>query len=218
VDGRDKPGHDKVWYHFSPNFLGKPPMPFPKILVLAGSIRSRSHNQRLAALAAKELTLIDAEVSHVSLQDYALPLYDADTDMISGPPPDAVKLKRMFCAHQGIFIASPEYNASISPLLKNVVDWVSRVRERSDQPYAAFRGRIFAIGAASTDAFGGLRGLLTLRQVLELGCGALVLPEQVAVANAEHAFDDMDNLKDMHNAAALKALARRLADTAQQFG
>src|SRR5581483_11383550 len=167
-------------------------MSFPKILVLAGSIRSRSHNQRLAALAAKELTLIDAEVSRVSLHDYSLPLYDADNELISGPPADAVKLKRMFSAHQGIFIASPEYNACISPLLKNVIDWLSRVRERSDQPYAAFRGRVFAIGAASTEVSGGVRGLLTLRQTLELGCGALVLPEQIAVANAEQAFDDMD--------------------------
>jgi NAD(P)H-dependent FMN reductase len=91
------------------------------------------------------------------------------------------------------------------------------VRERGDQPYAAYRGRVFAIGAASTDVFGGVRGLQTLRQTLEIGCGALVIPEQIAVANAEQAFDDMDNLKDAHNAAALKALARRLADMAQQF-
>jgi NAD(P)H-dependent FMN reductase len=185
-------------------------MSFPKILVLAGSVRSRSHNQRLAALVAKELTLIDAEVSRVSLHDYSLPLYDADNDMISGPPPDAVKLKRMFSAHQGIFIASPEYNASISPLLKNAIDWISRVRERGDQPYAAYRGRVFAIGAASTEVFGGVRGLQALRQTLEIGCGALVIPEQIAVANAEHAFDDMDNLKDESLAAALKAVVRRL--------
>jgi NAD(P)H-dependent FMN reductase len=192
-------------------------MPFPKILVMAGSVRSRSYNQRLTALVAKELTLIDAEVSRVSLLDYSLPLYDADTEMISGPPPDAVKLKRMICAHQGVFIASPEYNASISPLLKNVIDWVSRVRERNDQPYAAFRGRVFAIGAASADMLGGVRGLVTLRQILELGCGALVLPEQIAVGNAEHAFDEMDNLQDARNTAAVKALTRRLADMAQQF-
>ncbi len=193
-------------------------MSFPKILVLAGSIRSRSHNQRLAALAAKELTLIDAEVSRVSLHDYSLPLYDADNEMISGAPADAVKLKRMFTAHQGIFIASPEYNASISPLLKNAIDWISRVRERGEATHTAFRGRAFAIGAASPDAFGGVRGLLALRQVLEVGCGALVIPEQVAVGNAENAFDDMDNLKDARLATALNTLARRLVDTAQQYG
>jgi NAD(P)H-dependent FMN reductase len=187
-----------------------------KILVLSGSVRAQSYNTRLAALAAKELTLADAEVSRISLLDYPLPLYDADQDIVSGPPPNAIKLKQMMAAHRGIFITSPEYNASITPLLKNTIDWISRVRERGDQPYAAFRGRAFAIGAASTDVLGGVRGLLTLRQVLELGCGAMVIPEQIAVANAEHAFDDMDNLKDPRDAGVLKALARRLVDMAQQ--
>jgi NAD(P)H-dependent FMN reductase len=191
-------------------------MPHPKILVIPGSIRNRSHNGRLAALAAKELTLADADVSLISLFDYPMPLYDADHEGVSGPPPGAVKLKKMMAAHRGVFIASPEYNASISPLVKNAIDWVSRVRERGEPAYAAFRGRVFALGAASTDMLGGARGLLALRQVLELGCGALVIPEQVTVANAENAFDDLDNLKDARQAAALKALARRLADMAQQ--
>jgi NAD(P)H-dependent FMN reductase len=191
-------------------------MPFPKIMVLSGSIRTRSHNTRLAALAAKELTLADADVSRVSLLDYPMPIYDADQDLISGPPANALKLKRTMLAHQGIFIASPEYNASIGPLLKNTLDWVSRVRERGEPPYAAYRGRVFALGAASTDVFGGVRGLMTLRQVLEVGCGALVIPEQIAVGNAEHAFDEMENLKDTKATGVLKALVRRLIDMAQQ--
>ena len=192
-------------------------MPHPKILVIPGSIRNRSHNARLAALAAKELTLADADVSQISLFDYPMPLYDADHDVVAGPPPNAVKLKKMMAAHRGIFIACPEYNASIPPLVKNAIDWVSRVRERGDPPYAAFRGRVFALGAASPDVLGGARGLLALRQVLELGCGALVLPEQVIVPNAENAFDDLDNLRDARQATALKALAGRLVEVAQQL-
>jgi chromate reductase len=192
-------------------------MPHPKILVIPGSRRNRSHNARLAALAAKELTLADADVSLISLFDYSMPLYDADHEVVSGPPPNAVKLKKMMAAHQGIFIASPEYNASISPLLKNAIDWVSRVRERNEPAYAAFHGRAFALGSASPEMLGGARGLLALRQILELGCGALVIPEQVVVPNAETAFDDLDNLKDARQEAALKALARRLVETAQQF-
>ena len=192
-------------------------MPHPKILVIPGSHRNRSHNTRLAALAAKELTLADADVSLISLFDYSMPLYDADHEVVSGPPPNAVKLKKMMAAHQGIFIASPEYNASISPLLKNAIDWVSRVRERNEPAYAALHGRVFALGAAAPDMLGGARGLLALRQVLELGCGALVIPEQVVVPNAENAFDDLDNLKDARHATALKALARRLVEAAQQF-
>jgi chromate reductase, NAD(P)H dehydrogenase (quinone) len=192
-------------------------MPHPKILVIPGSVRNHSHNARLAALAAKELTLADAEVSQISLFDYILPLYDPDHDMVSGPPPNAVNLKKMMAAHDGIFIANPEYNASISPLVKNAIDWVSRVRERGEQPYAAFRGRPFALGSASPDMLGGARGLLALRQVLELGCGALVIPEQVIVPNAENAFDDLDNLKDARQATALQSLARRLVEMAQQL-
>jgi NAD(P)H-dependent FMN reductase len=66
-----------------------------------------------------------------------------------------VKLKKMMAAHQGIFIASPEYNASISPLVKNAIDWVSRVRDGSEPPYTVFHGRAFALGAASPDMLGG---------------------------------------------------------------
>ena len=192
-------------------------MPHPKILVMPGSVRNRSHNARLAALAAKELTLADADVSTISLFDYQMPLFDPDHDIVSGPPLNAIKLKKMMAAHRGIFIASPEYNGSIPPLLKNAIDWVSRVREKGDPPHAAFHGRVFALGSASTEPLGGTRGLMALRQVLELGCGALVLPDQVSVPNAEHAFDDMDNLKDTRQGAALKALARRLVEAAEQL-
>lgn len=193
------------------------PMPHPKILVIPGSVRNRSYNARLAALAVKELTLVDANVSQISLFDYPMPVYDADHDVVSGPPPNAVKLKKMMVAHQGIFIASPEYNASVSPLVKNAIDWVSRVRERGEPAYSAFRGRAFALGAASPDVLGGARGLIALRQILELGCGALVIPEQVTVPNAENAFDEMDNLNDPRQATALKALARRLVEVAEQL-
>jgi chromate reductase, NAD(P)H dehydrogenase (quinone) len=185
----------------------------PKILVMAASLRPGSHNGRLAALVAKELTLAGADVTRISLADYPLPLLDGDISA-AGPPPDAIKLKRMLAAHQGAFIASPEYSASVTPLLKNAIDWVTRAAEGSEGPYAAFRSCAFAIGCAVPSPLGGVRGLMALRQVLELGCGALVLPEQLAVGRADQAFDDMDNLKDETLAEALKSLARRLIDVA----
>jgi chromate reductase len=185
-------------------------MSAPKILVIPGSLRTGSNNVRLAALAAKELTLAEADVTRISLEDYPLPLFDADLAAGSGPPPAAVQLKRMLMSHQGVFITSPEYSASVSPLLKNVIDWVSRVREPGEPTYAAFKNCVFAIGSASSGSGGGVRSLMALRQILELGCGALVIPEQVAVPRADQAFDDMDNLKDESLAAALKAAARRL--------
>jgi chromate reductase, NAD(P)H dehydrogenase (quinone) len=189
-------------------------MPAPKILVIPGSLRTGSHNARLAALAVKELVLAEAEVTRISLEDYPLPLFDADLAASSGMPPAAVRLKQMIMAHRGVFISSPEYSASVTPLLKNAIDWVSRVREGSEPTYAAFKGRVFALGSATASSSGGVRSMMALRQILELGCGALVIPEQVAVPRAEQAFDDMDNLKDETAAAAMKAMARRLVELA----
>ena len=186
----------------------------PKILVMAGSLRAGSHNGRLAALVAKELALAEADVTRISLADYPLPLLDADLLADSGPPDNAVKLKQMLSAHQGVFIASPEYTASVTPLLKNAIDWVTRVRERNEAPYAAFKDRVFALGSASARADGGLHALAALRQILEIGCGAIVLPEQINVGNADGAFDDMDNLEDEGLATGLKDMVRRLIDLA----
>ena len=91
----------------------------------------------------------------------------------------------MLMAHRGVFITSPEYSASVTPLLKNAIDWVSRVREGSEPTYAAFKNRVFAIGSATASSSGGVRSMMALRQILELGCGALVIPEQVSVPRAE---------------------------------
>ena len=192
-------------------------MPIPKILVFAGSIRAASHNARLAALAAKELALVGAEVTRISLEDYPLPLYNGDDEAHSGVPGNARKLKQTMMEHQGVFIASPEYNASVTPLPKNTIDWISRVRERGEPPLAAYKNRAFAIGGASDGAYGALRSLMALRQVLELGCGALVLPEQITVFHASEAFDEMDNLKDERAAGSLKRLAQRLTDAAREM-
>jgi NAD(P)H-dependent FMN reductase len=189
-----------------------------KILVTAGSIRTSSFNARLAALATKELSLLDADVTRISLADYPLPIYDGDLEAKSGPPENAVKLKRHFMANHGIFIASPEYNASVTPLLKNALDWVSRVREGNEAPLAAYKNRAFAIGGASPGPFGGMRSHMALRQVLEIGCGALVIPDYITVRDAATAFDDMDALKDERSAKQLKTVLERLVDAAKRFG
>ena len=192
-------------------------MSVPKILVFAGSIRSGSYNARLAALAGKELALAGADVTRISLEDYPLPLYDRDDEQKSGVPATAASLKAMLAAHHGVFIASPEYNASVTPLLKNTIDWISRVQARGEPPLAVFKHCVFALGGASDQPFGALRSLMALRQILELGCGALVLPEQVTVFAASEAFDEMDNLKDDNTATMLKHVARRLTEAAQEI-
>ena len=192
-------------------------MPRPKILVFSGSVRTGSFNARLAALAVKEFLIADADVTRLSLLDYPMPLYDGDLEARSGPPETALKLKRLMMLYRGVFITSPEYNASIAPLLKNTLDWVSRVREEGEQPLAAYRNRTFALGAASNGTYGGMRSLMALRQVLELGCGAMVLPEQVVVREAAKAFDDNDDLVDHRTSASLKSVVRRLIDMTRQM-
>jgi NAD(P)H-dependent FMN reductase len=186
-------------------------MPPPRILVIPGCIHAGSDDARLAALAAQERTLAEAQVSRLSLADYPMPLYDPAVEA-EGVPPGAVELKRVMSAHQGVFLTTPELNASVTPLMSNTIGWVSRVHERNDSRHGVFHGRVFAIGAATPDSLGGVRALMALRQILELGCGALVLPEQISVQEAGQAFDDMDNLADVRSAELLRTMARRLVD------
>jgi chromate reductase, NAD(P)H dehydrogenase (quinone) len=190
----------------------------PKILVIPGSLRSASYNGRLAALVAKEVALADADVTRISLEDYPLPLFDAEMTADEPSPQNAVLLRRMLEAHQGVFMTSPEYSASVTPLVKNAIDWLSRPRARGEPAYEVFKDRVFAIGAASIGADGGMRSLMALRQILELGCGALVIPEQIAVASAEDAFDDMEDLRDPNLMLSLKGTVRRLVELARVTG
>ena len=192
-------------------------MPIPKILVVSGSTRVGSHNTRLAALAAKELSLGDADVTRISLTDYPLPLYDADLEQETGTPHNAIKLKQMISANHGVFITSPEYNASVTPLLKNAIDWIGNVREKGEPQLAAYQNRIFAIGAASSGPSGGTQSLITLRQILAVGCRALVLGEQIVVPFAKQAFDEMDNLRDTNTAGQLKLVTRKLVELARMW-
>ena len=113
-----------------------------------------------------------------------MPLYDGDLGSGVRPARERRQAQAADRPHQGVFIASPEYNASITPLLKNTLDWVSRVRDGKEPPLAAYKNRVFALGGASNGTYGGMRSLMALRQVLELGCGALVIPEQIAVREA----------------------------------
>jgi chromate reductase len=189
----------------------------PKILIIPGSLSTRSQNVRLAALLAKELTLADADVTRISLSDYPLPIYDAEIAEESGPIVNALRLKQLMCAHHGVFIASPEYYASISPVLKNTLDWIASVREAGEPALAAFQNRVFALGGTSFGPYGVVQALSALRHVLAVGCRALVIPEQLSIGNAGQAFDEMDGLRDERASIELKALVRKLVDTAALF-
>ncbi len=186
-----------------------------RLLFIAGSAREASFNKRLAKLGADIANANGIAATFADLGDYPMPLYDGDSETREGTPENARKLQALMQAHDGIFIASPEYNASITPLLKNTLDWISRVKVEGEAPLHVFKSRVFALGSASPGGFGGMRSLMHTRQVLELGLGALVLPDQVAVPRANAAFDDHGHLNDKAQQDMLKALIQKLARAAK---
>jgi NAD(P)H-dependent FMN reductase len=185
-----------------------------KILVIPGSLRSGSHNARLAAAASYQFAQAGAEVTRISLSDFPLPIYDGDLQTKSGVPKHAINLKRMMAAHHGVLMVTPEYNASVPPLVKNTIDWVSRVQDTHETRYQVFRGRPFAIASASESRLGGVRCLAALRLILS-ACQATVIPNQLALSFAGEAYDDMDRLKHPADIEALGALVRQLIDVSQ---
>ena len=187
-----------------------------KILVIPGSLRTGSLNARLAAVIAHELVQSGADVSRVSLSDFPLPIYDGDLQVKSGVPKHAVNLKRMIGAHHGVLIVTPEYNSSVPALVKNTIDWVSRVQDPHETRGQVFRERVFAIAAASGGRLGGTRALAALRLILT-ACHATVVPDQLALSFADHAYDEMDHLKHPADIEALKALVRQLIDHSQRM-
>jgi NAD(P)H-dependent FMN reductase len=186
-----------------------------KILVIPGSVRIGSHNAKLAAAAAFEFAQAGADVTRLSLGDFPLPIYDGDLQTRSSLPKNAVNLKRMIAAHHGVLLVTPEYNASVPPLLKNTIDWVTRVQDPHETRGQVFAERPFAIAAASESRLGGARALAALRLILT-ACHATVVPNQLALSFADQAYDEMDRLKFPADIEALKALVRQLIDFSQR--
>ncbi|HKZ96146.1 MAG TPA: NAD(P)H-dependent oxidoreductase [Hyphomicrobiaceae bacterium] len=185
-----------------------------KLLFFAGSARTASYNKRLARLGALIADANGIPATFADLGDYPMPVYDADLQERDGVPDNARKMEALMKVHTGIFIACPEYNASITPLLKNTLDWISRIKNEGEEPLAVFKTRVFALGSASNGGLGGLRGLNTVRTVLELGTGALVLPDQFAVPRAADAFDDHGHLRNKESQELFKSLIQKLARAA----
>jgi NAD(P)H-dependent FMN reductase len=182
----------------------------PKILVFAGSIRTGSLSTKLASLAAKELALADGDVTLISLGDYPLPIYDGDLEKAQGIPENATKLAKLIAAHQGVFIATPEYNNSVPPLLKNAIDWISRVESTGTIKY---RNRVYGIGSTSDGMIGGARALIDLRRIVLTAVGAILIPNKIEVSRAQEAFDHAGELPDAP-ARLLKRLCHHLVELA----
>ena len=179
----------------------------PKILVFAGSNRTGAFSGKLAAAAAVELGKAGADVTRISLVDYPLPIMDEDLERTQGIPENAFKLGRLFAVHDGVLICSPEYNASIPPLLKNTLDWVSRISKDNGKPLNPYQGKIAALCSSSDGGFAGIRGLVHLRAVT-VNLGMTVISEQCSVPQASEAFDESGKLKNPKSQAALAKVAK----------
>lgn len=181
----------------------------PRILVVPGSNRSGSFNASLAAAASVELASQGADVTRISLADYPLPIVDEDLKNQSGIPDNAMKLGRLIAAQDGVFLCCPEYNSSIPPLLKNMIDWVSLISRDGDRPFKPWAGRYVALGSASNGKFAGIRGLNHVRTVM-MNVGTQVISEQCSVGGAADAFDEDGRLKDDRTNSMLAAACKSL--------
>jgi NAD(P)H-dependent FMN reductase len=164
-----------------------------RILVLCGSTRPGSLNKFLSTFIAQRLRDSSFDVTFPDLLEYELPLYSAEIESEMGVPEAALRLHECFRTHHAVFIVSPEHNANASVFLLNALSWISRIQENGGVQ-AAFGAPVFALGSASPGGFGGYRGLMALRNVLELGLGAHVLPAMVSVGHANQAFSEQGEL------------------------
>lgn len=182
----------------------------PKILAFAGSTRTDSYNKKLVKIAADGAKAVGAEVTYLDLRDLPLPLFDEDLEAQEGLPANARTFKDLMISHQGLLIASPEYNSSLTGVLKNAIDWASRPSP-NEPPLAAFVDKVAAIMSASPGGLGGLRGLVHLRAILG-NIKVLVLPDQVAVPKAYEAFNADGTLKDSKQQESIEKLGESVAN------
>lgn len=188
----------------------------PKILAFAGSTRTESYNKKLVRIAAQGAERAGGEVTVVDLRDFAMPLYDGDLEAQEGLPEAAKRWKALLIAHDGFLISSPEYNSSISGVLKNAIDWASRAETEDELDLLCFKGKVAALMSASPGRLGGLRGLVTVRSILN-NIGTLVLTEQVAVSKAHEAFTEAGSLADSRQQITIERLGAGLVEILQKI-
>ncbi|MFE0459133.1 NADPH-dependent FMN reductase [Kitasatospora sp. NPDC058965] len=174
-----------------------------RVLVFGAALRTGSVNARLAALVARLVTDAGATADLAGMHEFDMPLYDGDVEQGAGLPAGALALRARLEQCDAFIISSPEYNASVPGVLKNAIDWVSRVQP---QP---FKTKHALLVSASPSLVGGNRGLWALRVPLE-HLGTRVYPDMFSLANAHHAFTEDGDLAD-------EGLRARLSDTVSGF-
>lgn len=184
-----------------------------RILIFAGSTRTGAYSGKTADAAQKELALQGADVTRISLADYPLPIMDQDLEAEKGVPENAYKLARLFVAHDAILIATPEYNGSVPPLLKNAIDWISRIRDDSGKPLRPLPEKIVAICSSSNGHFAGIRSGAHLRAILSHIQMDVIAP-QLSVPNADKAFDDEGDFREERMQKSMEKLCKALIERA----
>lgn len=186
-------------------------MSTPKLVAFAGSYRAGSFNKKLLALVAEAARAAGAEVEVVDLKSLELPMYDGDVEDAGGLPAGAQRFKDALAGAAGMIVASPEYNSSIAPALKNAIDWATRPGD-----LAGFSGKVALLLAASPGAYGGMRGLLAVRSILS-SLGTWVMQEQLALGKAHEAFDADGRLKDSRQASLVEGLGKKVVALATKL-
>ncbi|MEY4429322.1 MAG: hypothetical protein RLZZ182_2011 [Pseudomonadota bacterium] len=168
----------------------------PKLLLISGSAREGSLNQRLVQLAGRKAQALGASVTSVDLRALNLPVYDDDLLAREGMPAGALQLRELFASHDGLLLSCPEYNALPTPLLVNSFDWLSVVKAEGSLPggTGATAGKPVGLLAASPGALGGIRQLPIVRTYLSTNFAMVAVPEQMALGSAGDAFDAAGNL------------------------
>jgi chromate reductase len=183
----------------------------PKILAFAGSLRTQSWNKKLVKIAVNGAKAAGADVTYIDLRDLPMPIFDEDLEAKDGLHPNARKFKDLMLANDGLLISAPEYNSSITAVLKNSIDWASRPVP-GEAPLACFADKVVSLMAASPGALGGLRGLVTVRSILgNIKC--TVLPDQIAIPKAHEVFNPDGTLKDAKLQSSVEALGANVAKT-----
>jgi chromate reductase, NAD(P)H dehydrogenase (quinone) len=189
-----------------------------QILIFAGSTRLKSFNRQLAAATARLARDAGAEVSHIELADFDIPLYNADLEA-RGTPADVIRLKQLMLAHPAWIICSPEYNGSYPALLKNTLDWASSPVQGHPQwrdGTLPFRGKVVGVLSASPGAQGGLRAQSHLTPLL-LNLECWVAPRSYALGQAGQAFDAQGQLVGEARIAGVQSVITQTLWAAQRL-
>lgn len=181
-----------------------------KILAFSGSGRKGSYNHSIVKCAAEGAKAQGAEVTVIDMSEFDMPIFNEDLEASEGMPEKAQAFKDLLMAHDGFLIASPEYNSGYSALLKNAIDWASRMQE-GEKPLQAFKNKAAVIMAASPGGLGGIRGLVPLRMLLG-NISMIVLPNQLAVSGVSKLVNDEGDVTDEKTVKGLHGLGKALAD------